>query len=211
MANLIEEYGTDFCRRKFAGSFFRGPDTIPCIFKEIRSDGVAAQKLTGSVSSSKSTVKTEDAVVPYDFFTDLGVFSTPALGWRSALQGRVLAYFTRDNRSYHRGLSVANLQANFCPMTEWLMATGHLPIRLEEKHYCLMAFKPTFLPMAEGLSKMREGKLLSFAASESVAVTPAARNSFTVYFREKPVATIGPDNSITTDFPNLHGLIGDIE
>lgn len=206
MTNLIDKVGQVYFNRRFQGSYFMDDKGRPSILQAALGDGeVTYIALTGTPSRVIETTRT----LPNEFFTGLETFSVPTLGWRSHSEGRYLAFFSRNNRSYHRGLSVGNLNVELSPMTRWLVSTKNVQDPRSDKVLCLLALKPNFTPFTEGVRQMREGEILSFAVSPTIAVVPDEDDKFSIYFRQAKAGTVMPDNSVVVDVPLLSEYVGD--
>jgi hypothetical protein len=207
MPNLISTVGRDFFNRRFQGSFFLDSKKRPSIVDGIEGSEIVYTALGGSIKRLTATTQR----LPFDFFKGLEAFSVPTLGWRAANGGRDLSFFSRNNKSYHRGLSTANLIIERSKMTKWLQNTGNYSITGEQSHRaCMLALKPEFIPFTEGISKMREGKLLSFAASPSIAVMPDEDDKFSIYFRQNKAGEVLPDGTVVVDIPLLTTYVGEL-
>jgi hypothetical protein len=195
MGNLVHELGDGYIRERFERTMFFDEKEYPCfIDPERRADGksIPIIRLTGTVEEPVS----EKAMMPYDFFKDLGVFKIPDLGWRMANEGRYLAHFRRNNRmnqtGYKRGLTPANLEMFVSPATEYLQETDNLSINhyIKPEVEVLLVMKPKYVRFRDGIAAMQRGDLYSFCTSPMVAVIPSLNNTQAVYFNTRQVATI---------------------
>jgi hypothetical protein len=207
MPNLIESIGENYFNRRFADTFFLDDRKRPSVVVRAGEGQVTYEALTGSASRVSSTHRT----LPYSFFEGLGNFSVPILGWRTRDKGRFLAFFSRNNRSYHRGLSPDNLQMVYSDLTAWAGRSGNTNLDIDYKTKCFMAMKPSFLPFTEGVQKMRDGELLSFAVSPTVAVVPGEEGKLDVYFRQSKAGVVAPDGTVSFDIPLLAEYVGDFK
>jgi hypothetical protein len=209
MTDLITKLGTEFFNRKFSGSYFKDNQDRPGIIRTVDGGQVAYTALGGN----SKRIYRSDQTLPRSFFTGLEVFSVPTLGWRSAQDGKYLSFFSRNNRSYHRGLSGSNLTSEHSPLTKWLMASQNMDrnIALNEDFKCMLAMKPEFIPFTVGIQKMREGSLLSFAASPTVAVMPGEEDTFSIYFRQALAGKVLPDGTVVVDIPMLADYVGELQ
>ena len=70
-----------------------------------------------------------------------------------------------------------------------------------------MIMKPEFVPLKEGIEKMKAGELFSFAASSNLAVIPAVDDGFAMYFNTNRVGTISKDGELTCTIPMVSNMI----
>lgn len=207
MTNLVQELGVDKFRQKFQGSFFFGEDGAPCVINSL-SDGMVN---CTSVSGNVKAIRVSERAVPYAFFSSLAKFKVPKLGWRSAYEGRYLAYLSRDNRSYHRGISASNLTAEVSPLTRWLMRSNNFGAILSNNKLCILALCPEYLSLSEGVAAMRRGDLLSFAVSPDIAVIPSEEDTYDVYFRQNQAGKIMPDDSLQVTVPLFASYLKELQ
>lgn len=204
MTHLIEKVGREYFNRRFSGSFFMDDRKRPSIVGRAADGMVNYTAITGSPRKIIRTARD----LPYSFFSGLEVFGVPPLGWRSHSEGKYLAFYTRNNRSYHRGLSPDNIQVHPTAMTQWMLSSNNLTTSQDPETLCFVALKPHFTPFAEGIQKMREGSLLSFAVSPTVAVVPTEDDKFSILFRQAKAGVVMPDNSVIVDVPLLSDYMG---
>lgn len=204
MSNLLSQYGSDWFFSKFSGSFFKYNNIPHYVGSSIgrRTANIPSFRL---VRDEEDNVRAEECTVPAEVFTDVGVFSVPYLGWRWGKQGKYLSYYTRNNNSYRRGLSNSNMIVDASGMTRWLMGTGNLDRSILDPAYqAYKAMCPDFLPITEGVRKMAEGEILSFAASPTVAILPTEdENQFAVMFKQKQAGVVSPDGRMSLVIPEL--------
>ena len=150
--------------------------------------------------------------LPYDFFTDLSVFTVPPLGWRSTAQGRVLVHFRRNNRSYHRAISAGVLIQTVSPVTKYLYDTGNISSEYYSRNATLvsMVMNPEYTPFKEGIEALRSGKVISFCVSPTIAVIPDAEEKQAIYFNTNKVGEINPDDSIKCYSPVVQLMVEDL-
>lgn len=206
MPNLIESVGVDYFNRRFSGSYFLDQNDNPAIVVTAGGDATVATVLKGT----SNRMMEDTAEIPNDYFTDLSKFSVPRLGWRTAAQGKYLVYMSRNNRSYHRGLSAGNLNVKLSPMTQWLVRSNNFRNTIGKNKQALLAMKPEFIPFAEGVEKMRRGEILSFAASHIVAVSPDVDEKFAIFFREKKVGEVLPNGTLSFTIPSVEEYLGEL-
>lgn len=213
--NLVEEVGPSYMAERFAGCVFLNADNQPCFINPDKramhwgTDTVKVTAVTGPVS--KRTVVACD--VPLDFFTDLSVFKVPPLGWRATNNGRYLAFFSRNNESYNRAVSVNNIVRTLAQPTRYLINSGAISADTynSDSATALLLLKPEYTPLREGLEQIRNGLSLSFAVNPNIAVIPAADNKQAIYFNLNRVAMVDPDGSITCDNPIITELLKGLE
>lgn len=203
--NLVEELGRRYFAERFDGSFFKGPDGSTCIVAGLGNDGILANKVAGTVSKPAL----DSTEIPNDFFVDMSVFATPELGWRSAAQGKYLAFFSRNNRSYHRGTSHGNLHRDISPLSYWAAETGalNLPTYNKEATTAKLVMEPEYLSLTEGLAKLAEGELLSFCISANMAVFPEEEEMLALMFNNRKVGTVNLNGEITCNIPFIRSTL----
>lgn len=200
--SIIKEVGRDYFESRFSNCFFIGPSGNTCIIRSRSRPRDAIDCV--EVKSVKNQVVTTDVAVPHSFFTDMGVFKTPPLGYRHDRGGLFLASFYRDNTSYTRGVCTANLKHTYALHTQLLMRMKKLPTSTDEYYSANLIMKPKFLSVGEGVEAMNKGKLLSFAASADVAVIPQEGDNYGVAFRGVKVADLTPEGEMMFDVNGDH-------
>lgn len=196
---LIAQLGMDQFLNKYNTSFFMH-EGLPCIVTGSNRDGkVKADKIDGTINKPVTTA----VVIEPEFFTDMSVFATPALGWRAAANGRYLVYLQRNNGSFHRGTCIDNMHVNMHEMTTWFAQNGGLNLDYYGRHstICKMVMQPQYVSLTEGLALIQRGKVVSFAVNELLAVVPAEDGLYDVLFREKKVGSVDDNGSITCTIP----------
>jgi hypothetical protein len=197
--SLIAQLGMDQFLTKYNTSFFMH-EGLPCIVTGSNRDGkVKADKIDGTINKPTTTAVAIDP----EFFTDMGVFATPPLGWRVAGNGRFLVYMQRNNASFHRGTCIDNISISHHEITRWFEQNGGINMDYYTRHstLCKMVMQPEYVSLAEGLSLIQKGKIVSFAVNELMAVVPAEDGVYDVLFREKKVGTVDENGSVTCTIP----------
>jgi hypothetical protein len=207
MSNLIEEYGAQWFSSKFGGSYFMY-NGMPHIVQNT-AEGRKTVECT-SLRKQDGIVVPTTARLPNEVFTDISLFSVPQLGWRSTDSGRYLAYYARNNTSYHRGLSSRNIIIAESPLTKWLRMYANYSNTPQEIDKAYISLLPEFLPVTEGVRRMREGEIVSFAASPTIAVVPDIDGKLSVMFKTKKAGTIMPDGSMTFLIPDFTSYMENI-
>lgn len=210
--NLIQELGTNFVRERFNESLFVDENGNPCyITTKVRWEprSVAAFRLSGSPED----VKKEQTNIPDNYFKDLSVFGTPALGWRMNGDGTYLVHFSKNNRmnntGYHRGLNPRNIDRFVSPATRYLVETDNLK---EDKYeqlatQAMLIMRPVYKSLRHGLEEMRKGNLYSFAASPVLAIIPAENEGQSIFFNTRLAAKISKEGELECPNPILSNYI----
>lgn len=207
MSNLVEQYGPDWFTSKFNGSFFMHEDT-PHIVKVVAGRSFRTNVPCRKLIKEGSTVTALDTTVRTEVFTDASVFSVRNLGWRTWDSGKVLEYFSRNNNSYYRGLSIRNLTVAPSHLTMWLRGMGAVGYDSDnEAMQAYKALKPDFIPLTEGIAKIRAEEIISFAASPTIAVLPSEDDRLVVMFKQKQAGFINGDNSMSLLIPELNSYM----
>lgn len=206
--NLVEELGTSYFLDRFNHSMFLDPEGRPAYINH----GIPTARGTIPVASIEGPVTKPSVIegsLPYDFFKDLSVFAVPPMGFRSANNGRYLVHYSRNNRSYRRGVSTDNINRWVAPSSMYLMNEGALSYDYYDRptSTIMMIMKPEFTPLKEGIAKMKAGELFSFAASSNLAVIPAVDDAFALYFNTNRVGTISADGSLSCTVPMVSNMI----
>lgn len=203
MANLIAELGADYFNSRFAGSFFKYEDKAH-IVQRASNDAVESVRVNGT--AAKPLI--ENVQVPAEHFVDMTAFAVPAIGWRSANNGRYMAYYSRVNRSYRRGVSIENLTRSVSPLTEWLADNGSISLSYyaRDSTVAKLIVEPEFYSFAEGMKLLREGKVAAFCISEHLAVFPESEEFLSVMFNNTKVGTVDLSGKITCNIPFITAL-----
>lgn len=206
MSNLLKELGQGYFTERFKGSMFKGPDDSTCVIEEVEdSEQVLAKKLAGSVA--KPVI--ESVLIPADFFVDMSVFATPELGWRSCAQGKYLAYFYRNNRSYHRGTAASNVDRNISEFSYWIASNDSLSLSYygNDNITSKLIMEPEYISLTEGVAKIADGKLLSFCISASMAVHAEEDEVMALMFGPSKVGTININGEINCNIPAIRTVL----
>lgn len=193
--NMVEELGISYFAQRFGGSFIKGPKGEVCC---IRSSGGWVDDKTVPVNVYKGRLEKLTASVemlPADHFTDMSVLAVPRLGWRSAARGKFLAHYSRNNTSYQRGVCPGNLKVTQAPHTRYLSDYGEISLAFyqSESVQGKLILEPNYLSLAEGLQRMREGKLLAFPVNASFAVTPHDEENYALLASDRVVGTVAKE------------------
>ena len=161
--NLIQKYGASWFNSKFHGSYYMRDGVLASIYN-VEYDHVG-------VKMYPKHRKVFIARAKHDEFPDSSMFHIPEMGYRTHDKGKWLTYLGRNNTSYHRGLRVRDITRSTSSLTSYLKTQTRV---VEPKEYELvrLIYSPNYIPMHVGIKLMLEGKLMSFAASASVAVIP---------------------------------------
>ena len=146
------------------------------------------------------------------FFKDMSVFFAPSLGWRHAANGRYLAYFSRNNRSYARGVTLSNLNVSLSATTLYLVNNQNISQSYYERSSVrtLLIMQPEFTPLTQGIKDMRDGKIVSFAASHNIAVIPDSEDEFRIMFNLNPVGRVLSNGNIECRVPIVEKVIKEV-
>lgn len=194
MSNLIDKYGRDWFAQKFAGSYFRYQGVPARVSKAIIGPSGTNVVSTTLCPRVNGKVVKATRLIPASHFKDSSMFSVPELGYRHTNSGKWLAFIRRNNGSYIRGLSTRNLNVYESELTKFLRVSGMKIPHLTEDEITNLIMEPTFIPLQRGIKLMLEGKLLSFAASSTVAVVPSTDSpNLTVLMCDKRIGEVTPD------------------
>lgn len=207
--DLIKELGQDYFSQRFNGCFFLDPDKQVCAVNADY-EWQAKQVPIIRFHRGEEVISPEQSSLPYSFFESMQVFAVPPLGWRTAAKGCYLVHFNRNNKSYHRAVAPVNLRKYISPITAFLMNSDNLPNRKSYEQQGVVAhlvMRPEYLKIREGVSAIREGKILTFATSPNIAIIPDVGDRLSVWFNTKEVGYIEADNSISCKLPAVRSMI----
>lgn len=201
MPNLIQQFSLDYFMARFQNTVLLGPNGNPCYISEGNSSSIVTKEVTGTIGK----LRTETVRIPHDFFTDMTVFKTPELGWRTAAQGRLAVFLSRNNRGYNRGINLGSLTRWISPLTVQLMEDGLVSNTYYEQSgvKTKLVFDADYLTLAEGMRKMSEGELLSFAVSPRIMVAAAGESHADLYFSENRVGRVLMNGTIQCNIPEI--------
>ncbi len=202
MSNLLDELGAQYMVDRFSECMFYDADRRVSVIDSSLApnwnrDNVGVITLTGDVSNVTQT----RGAIPKEFFKDMSVFGAPDLGWRMAAQGKYLAHFRRNNKSYHRAVAAgrrSNLLRTLSPVTQYMVDSENL----NEEYYnsmhvtTMLIMQPSFIPFRQGLELMRRGELLSFCVSPNIAVIPDTKGRQSILFNTARVAMVEADGEV---------------
>lgn len=216
MSGMVQELGLDYFRTRFSGAFFLDDEENVCIIDSDRRitdrrdeandryDGynIPVTKLGGT--AEKPTV--EPIVMPSAWFDGMHRFAYPQLGYREAANGKVLVNFSRNNRSYQRGISKQNLVRDTAIHTAYMYDTGNVSSEYYTRPSttALLIFKPTFTSLADGLAKMNEEQIMSFVLSPNLAVVHNLQedsDNYNILFRGRHIGHLERDGSMNFLIP----------
>lgn len=189
MANLIHDLTPGYCNELMPGAMFL-KDGEPHVFREADYEGqhVYCRKY----STTADRVTTKAVQVPSTFFKGWAAFEFPILGYRMAANGQLLAYVSRNN-SVRRGLHIEDARVDLHEVSyqcenifglgldHYTRGNGKVPLIL-----C-----PQYMTYTEGMAKILNGEIPSFALSPDFAVAPNEKIPFLeILFRQRRVGTI---------------------
>lgn len=187
--NLIQEHGPNYFYERCRGSIFIHPDGWVGTVVNAGQEDVLVKKIEGNVGK----LSVSETSLPADFFSSLAVFDVPELGWRTALNGRVLTYYGRLN-SYSRGVSPGRtVSCSHSDMTYHMMENRAVSRSYFERYdvQAKMITTPDYLTLAEGCGQMREGTIASFAMGPHLAVSASDEDNIGIlYVRYTAVGTV---------------------
>lgn len=161
--NLVQKYGPSWFNSKFNGSFFMRDGVLASVY-DVDYNYVALKMYPKHRKFFIARAK-------HDEFPDSSVFHIPEMGYRTHDKGKWLCYLGRNNNSYHRGLRYRDITQSLSSLTQYLKTQTRV-ISPTEDEILRMVYHPNYIPLHTGIKLMLEGKLMSFAASASVAVIP---------------------------------------
>ena len=203
MSDLVTQFGTDWFNRKFAGTIFNYKG-VSCRVQMATTKG---KVLCRAVRRVDNKLVAADLSLPTSEFKSAERFRTRELGYRTAQNGKYLAFLRRNNSSYSRGVSVKDIHLLESPLTSALVDGGHIAANLSEDELHLLVAHPTYLPLGTGLKLLLQGKVASFAVSPTVAVMPAPdSDKMLLLFCGKFAGHVEPDGTLSLQVrlpPNL--------
>lgn len=208
MSNLIDELGIDYFNTRFHKSMFLDEEGRPSYVRETA--GRHEVRVNTLVDD-----RPEELTLRRSFFKDMEVFATPTLGWRARDEGASIFYLARNNRSYHRGISVRNLKITTHPLSRALNAP--VTIRsIEANTLSMLKFvedvlKPKYIPYREGVAKLLEGELISFAISPYLSVVANESGGGTLMFALREVGNVDENGNLSCNIPTINILLEEEE
>lgn len=203
MSNLVEKYGTDWFRSKFSNSYFMYKGIPARVTGVNRGDTDVALAIRKNGQVKEMKVK-----VPFDYFESSSVFNVPELGYRHIGDGRWLGYVSRNNGSYHRGISPGNTVVTLSDHSNYLASQGVQLPRPQAAEMCNMLLEPTFIPFHKGIALMLRGDLMAFATSPTIAVIPDPDSEgLLVKMCSKVIGTVSPEGEMNITTPVAKGYL----
>lgn len=208
--NLVKELGVQYMQDRFGYCMFYNNDGLPCYVDPTIAWGrgkVGVKMLEGPIEEVRST----SVQVPETFFTDLKVFSVPPLGWRMSSDGRYMAHFRRNNKSYQRAVAPKVMLRTLSPATQFLVDTDNV----DDQYYntvdgtVMLVMSPKYIRFREGLRQMREGELFSFAVTPNLAILPWTEGRQSIYFNTMQVGMVEENGDVNCPNPQVNALIED--
>lgn len=209
MSKLITDFGLDRFNSAFQGAWFIGPDNKvhevrrADILHDFDLDKDTYRVKTYSTETGPDRIVPVENVVDGDFFKDFNAFSYPPLGWRSAINGRLLVHCSFSVGSYQRGLKHSNVEATLHPVSYWARDIGLLDGDPSELLTSMrmghMVMMPQYTTMDKGVRRMNEGKIMSFAINERIAVCIGAdASAYDLLYDTACVGKVSHDGTITS-------------
>lgn len=149
---------------------------------------VSAWQLVGD----EENLDARNTKVPAEIFTGWKSFAFPVLGYRSAREGQVLMYMTRQN-SVRRGLNPRDIRIEWHDVSHACSNaySFHLEGYARNNNKAFIAMKPRYLSFNEGLTRIMSGDIPSFALSADFAVAPHDTVEYLeILFRQRRVGEI---------------------
>ena len=197
MTNLVDKYGTDWFLNKFRGTYF-SYNGIPARVTGASREGVNATV----VPRINDEVVARPVIVPNTYFMDSSRFNVPELGYRHDDGGKWLGFLKRNNSSYVRGLSTRNIVSLESDITKFLRTRTRVKV-MSENDINNIVMQPKFIPLYRGIQLMLAGKIVSFAASPTIAVVPSrdGRDPLEIMVCEKVVGTVSDEGTMNIQVP----------
>lgn len=179
--NMIERLGLDWCTQRLIGGSFLYGDKLMSIARITRDSVVCEHYKTGTIEK-----------LPHDFFTGFKVFKYPALGYRK--YGPGLAVWLSKRHSYQRGLRARCVNVELSPASNLLAAySREMRAAFDVPPVLDLVFFPQY-DTIDDLGKLYEGDTPCLVLNENVLIEPNVANAnaegYTVYFKQRPCATI---------------------
>lgn len=205
--NIIQEMGRDYFNQRCAGGIFLSPEGITNYVVEANTTSVVCKQISGDVGK----LKTESRTYPHDHFTSFNLFRVPELGWRSAMDGRIIVRYTRNNTRYERAVCQRNLITEVHPLMATLIDQQAVsPTYYQQQGVqAKMIAEPGYIPMVEGLERMRSGELLAFAVTPHVAVAAESDDRAIIYFGSTPAGTADLSGDVTINSKYVRNLLSE--
>ena len=190
--NLIQKYGASWFNSKFNGSFFMREGVLASVY-DVDYNYVALKMYPKHHKAFIARAK-------HDEFPDSSVFHIPEMGYRTHDKGKWLTYLGRNNSSYHRGLRMRDITRSTSSLTSYLKTHTRV-VEPTEDELIRLVYSPNYIPLHTGIKLMLEGKLMSFAASASVAVVPDHESDgLLILMNENIVGRVAEDGTMSYIF-----------
>lgn len=205
--NIIQEMGRDYFNQRCAGGIFLSPEGIANYVVEANTQSVVCKQMTGEVGK----LKTEQRIYPHDHFTSFNLFRVPELGWRAAMDGRILVRYTRNNTRYERAVCQRNVVTEIHPLMATLIDTAAVSATYYQQQgvQAKMIAEPGFLTMADGLERMRSGEILSFVVTPHVVVAAESDDRAVIYFGTTPAGIADLSGEVTINSKYVRNLLSE--
>lgn len=205
MSNLIDELGYGYFHERFGGSLMFTPDGRPAVITNV---GDGGNVIVDATSGPVGKLSVEKVTIPKEHFKNMAVLAVPALGWRAASKGRFMALYTRNNRSYQRGISINNLNTVHSEHTQFLLNNGEISYSYYGRATTTAALimQPQYIRMSEGLRDMRDGEIMGFAVSANLAVLPYNEEHCILMFNNMQVGTVDFNGTINCTIPTVERM-----
>lgn len=193
--SLVTDLGNSYFNDRFSESMFLHPELGPCYIRDAYSSSgkVGIVSVKGNVGKLNCT----NHEIDHSFFTSMEQFAIPELGWRGAANGKYLAFFSRNNRSYHRATSASVLTHEIHAVTNMLHYRGKLNMDYYHRNDVItkLILDPEYTSFSEGIEKLKSGTHISFPVSARIAVVAETDDSAAIYFNQNRVGDVDYENN----------------
>jgi len=197
MGNILTEYGSEEFSERVIGAVVEYEGKPHLLTRLLSKQVVQAIKIEGTPEK----LKQEDVMLSTDIFTGMAMLKHPPLGYRSAAAGQYLAFFSKVPTPMRKGLHMdryLNVKVN--ELSKYLQSYTDISFQ----HYNVPEVKASliwtdcFLPLHEGIKRMRGGELLSFVVDNNFAVVPDWKqtDNLVILYRDRAVGHIKPNGDI---------------
>lgn len=196
--DLFQQLGHGYSNEMLMGAPFLYKGEAYLLGEVTEGKTISAFRLVGDDPASVVAKATK---LPAEFFTGWKSFAFPTLGYRSVRNGQVLAYLSRNN-SVRRGLNPRDIRVEYHDVSHTCSAAYgfNLGSYNQNNAKAALVMKPQYTGFNEGIARILQGEIPSFALSADFAVAPHEDVPYLeILFRQRRVGLIDETGKVNID------------
>lgn len=195
MPSLVTQLGLEYVDQFYKGAYFMYAGNVYLYGRHITNEQIKCHMI------NKDTWSFTQVEIPSNVIDTMDFFAWPKLGYREYITRgiRNTSYITLQ-RSAMRGLKDDLLDFSCVGDTYLLPSVAQMRESVSQAVYANEIFNPKFTPFLEGLENLRDGKAISFALNEDIAVafscTQGPDRLGDVLYKQKVIGEVRPNGEV---------------